>query len=164
MPEAPESRGRESDVEERPLGSYSALSATWAATFAAALIAARRAGHEPPERIAPWDVVAVGAATQKLSRLITKAKITSFVRAPFVEDEGAAGYGELSERPAGKGPRRAIGELLVCPYCLSNWIASGFGVGLVAAPRTTRLIAAIYTAEAIADFLQLAYKAAEDRS
>jgi hypothetical protein len=32
----------------------------------------------------------------------------------------------------------------------------------VGAPELTRLIAIIYTAETVSDFLQLAYKAAED--
>jgi hypothetical protein len=56
----------------------------------------------------------------------------------------------------------ATGELLTCPYCMGQWVAAGFGVGLVGAPDLTRLVAFIYSAETVADFLQLAYKAAED--
>jgi hypothetical protein len=37
-------------------------------------------------------------------------------------------------------------------------------VGLVAAPRQTRFIAAIYAELTLADFLQLAYRAAEERA
>lgn len=66
--------------------------------------------------------------------------------------------------PRGSGLRLATGELLVCPYCIGQWVASGFGVGLVAAPRLTRLIALIYSAEAVSDFLQLGYLAAEERT
>ena len=54
--------------------------------------------------------------------------------------------------------------MLVCPYCLGQWVAAGFGLGLVGAPELTRLLAFIYTAETVADFLQLAYKSAEDAS
>lgn len=150
--------------EHRPLAGYSVLTATFAVAFAGSLFAARRAGRDMPEQLGPWDLVTAGVATHKLSRLITKDKVTSFVRAPFVRYEESAGRGELNEKPRGSGLRRAAGELLVCPYCVGNWIASGFGVGMVAAPRYTRLIAFIYTAETVSDFLQLAYRAAEDRA
>ena len=70
----------------------------------------------------------------------------------------------MEEAARGTGARFAIGELLVCPYCLAQWVASSFAVGLVAVPRTTRLVAGIYVAETVSDFLQLAYKAAEDRA
>jgi hypothetical protein len=150
--------------EHRPLEGYSALTATFLATFAGALAAARAPGRELPERYSPWDVATTGAATHKLSRLITKAKVTSSLRAPFVRFEGRAGHGEVDEAPRGRGLRLAIGELLACPYCVGQWIAGGLAVGMVAAPRFTRLVAFMYTAETIGDFLQLAYRAAEDRA
>ena len=86
------------------------------------------------------------------------------MRAPFVSYEEKAGRGELNEKPRGTGLRRAVGELLVCPYCVGNWIAAGFGVGMVTAPRYTRLVAFVYTVETVSDFLQIARKAAEDRA
>ena len=58
----------------------------------------------------------------------------------------------------------AVGELLVCPYCIAQWIAGAFTVGYVVAPRATRLLAATWTVHAIADGAQLAYSAAENRS
>jgi len=120
------------------------------------------AGDELPPQPSPWDVATIGVATHKLTRLIARAKVTSFLRAPFVRYEGRAGRAEVNETAEGTGLRRAVGELLICPHCLGQWVAGGFGVGLVAAPRLTRLIAALYTAQATADFLQIAYKAAED--
>jgi hypothetical protein len=56
-----------------------------------------------------------------------------------------------------------VGELLVCPFCLSQWIAAAFALGLMYAPRVTRLIMAMTAMVAISDFLQVAYKAAENR-
>jgi hypothetical protein len=150
--------------QERPLAGYSALSAAFAACLAGALIAARAGGRELPERIDLRDVATIGVATHKVSRLITKARITSFVRAPFVVHEGDAGLGEVSEAPRGEGLRHAVGELLVCPHCISQWVAAGFVVGLVTAPRPTRVVASLYAAKSLADFLQLAYKAAEDHA
>jgi hypothetical protein len=105
----------------------------------------------------PFDVVLVAAATHKLARIIAKDAVTSPIRAPFTEFAGAAGDAELSEEVRGEGTRHAVGELLSCPFCLAQWIATGFAFGLVFAPRATRLVAATMTAVAGSDFLQLAY-------
>jgi hypothetical protein len=145
--------------EHRPLGGYAVLSATLATGFAAAL-----AGSELPERIGAQDVLLAGVATHKLSRLLAKDKVTSFIRAPFTEFQEPAGKGELEEKPRGKGLRLATGELLVCPYCVAQWISAGFAVGYVRAPRLTRLLAGMWTMYAISDGLQLAYLAAEERA
>jgi hypothetical protein len=40
------------------------------------------------------------------------------------------------------------------------WVASGLGLGFVAAPRVTRFVAGVGTALALADFLHLAHAAA----
>jgi hypothetical protein len=149
----------------RPLGAYALLASAFAAAFAGSLAAARRAGHPLPREIAAGDVVLAGIATHKLSRLIARDKVTSFLRAPFTRFQETAGHAEVEEAPrAERGLRLAIGELVVCPYCLAQWIAGAFTVGLVAAPRLTRLLAAMWTAHALADAAQLAYGAAERRT
>lgn len=150
--------------EQRSLAAYSVLTAIFGAGFAGGLAAAYRHRGGWPERVEPLDIVTVGIATHKLARLITKDKVTAFIRAPFVRYEESSGQGEVEEEPRGEGLRHATGELLVCPYCVSQWVVGAFGVGLVAAPRFTRLVAGIYTAEAVADFLQLAYLASEERA
>jgi hypothetical protein len=150
--------------EHRPLAAYAGLTAAFGAAFGGSLAALRVAGRELPERPAAADIALTGIATHKVTRLIAKDRVTSFIRAPFTRYQEPAGHGELEEAARGTGPRLAIGELLVCPYCLAQWVAAGFAVGLAAAPRTTRFIAAIYAAETLSDFLQLAYKAAEDRA
>jgi hypothetical protein len=146
-----------------PFGGYAFMTAVFLTAFGGAMGAARASGRELPERISTQDVVLVGVASHKLSRLISKDRITSFVRAPFTEFQQRAGHAEVDEQPRGRGLRRSLGELLTCPYCLAQWVTAGFAVGLVYAPRGTRLLATVYTAEAISDFLQLAYKAGEDR-
>jgi Protein of unknown function (DUF1360) len=150
--------------EHRPLAGYALLTAAFFAASAGALLATRRSGHELPERMRASDVLLAGAATHKISRLLAKDKVTSAIRAPFTEYEEGSGHGEVSEKPRGRGVRYAIGELLVCPYCLGQWVAAGYGVGMVAAPRLTRLVGFVYTAETVGDFLQLAYSAAEEKS
>jgi hypothetical protein len=150
--------------EYRPIGGYAVLTGGFGAALAAALIAARQTGRGLPERIGAADLVTAGLATHKLSRLIAKDKVTGFVRAPFTRFQEPAGHGEVEEAPRGRGLRFAMGELLVCPYCLAQWVAGGFAVGYVYAPRLTRLLAGMWTIHAIADGAQLAYSAAEQRS
>jgi hypothetical protein len=140
--------------EERPrLRSYAAMTSAFGAGAAAFLIAARRGEVELPETVTK-DLLLVGASTHKLARLITKDKVTSFLRVPFRRLEGEAGPAEVSEETRGTGPRAAIGELIGCPYCLGLWVASGLMVGLSLAPGEIRLITSTLSALTISDFLQ----------
>ena len=155
--------GYEQPLDKPPLRSYGVLVAAFNVSFAGSLYALKRSGRELPARIEPQDLVLLGAASHKLSRLLSKDKVTSVVRAPFTRYEERGGPGEVEEQPRGSGLRRAVGELITCPYCLDQWVASAFTLGLVAAPRQTRLVASVFTIVAISDFLQVAYKAAEKR-
>jgi len=150
--------------EHRPLGGYAILSGAFGVAFTGALLAGRAGGGPLPERIGAHDLLIAGIATHKVSRLIAKDKVTSFLRAPFTRFQEKAGHGELEEEPVGRGLRLATGELLVCPYCLAQWVAGGFVAGYVHAPRLTRLLAGLWTIHAVADAAQLAYSAAEQRS
>ena len=144
--------------EPRPLGSYALLVALFNALVVGFLLAVRRSSRELPERIAVGDVLLLGAATHKLSRLVTKNKPTSALRAPFTEYEGPAGRGEVEEKPRGEGLRRAIGELLVCPYCMGLWVATALACCLVLLPRTTRFVAAIFSILGLSDLFQIAHR------
>jgi Protein of unknown function (DUF1360) len=148
------------DDEHRPLAGYTLLSTGFATAVAAALYAKR---HDLPERIATRDLVMAGIATHKVSRLIAKDKVTGFVRAPFTRFQERTGHGEVEEEARGRGVRHAVGELLICPYCVGQWVAGGFVAGYVHAPRLTRVLAAMWTIHAVADALHLAYVAAEER-
>jgi hypothetical protein len=147
------------------LGSYAALIATYGAVVSSATFALSRRDRLP-ERV-PWSDLALAAmASNVLSRRITKDKITRVVRAPFTEAEGAGAPGELNETvKAEAGPRRAIGELLACPFCLSQWTSAAFVLGLVAAPKPTRLVASVLAVAGASDHLQYVrealHKAAE---
>jgi Protein of unknown function (DUF1360) len=148
--------------EDVPLGSYATLVGTFNALFAVLLLATRRSRRELPEKIGLGDVLLLGTATFRLSRTLGKDRVTSFLRAPFAEYEGPGGPGEVEERPRGRGVQRAIGELLVRPYCLAQWIAAAFVYGLAIRPRPTRLVAAVFAVKTVADGLQIAYKEAEE--
>jgi Protein of unknown function (DUF1360) len=146
-----------------PLASYALFAAVFHAAMAGAVVAAKRSGRDLPERVEPRDLLLIGTASHKLSRLVAKKKITAFVRAPFTELDGKGGPAELEEHARGTGLRRAVGELLLCPYCLGLWASGGFHAGLLFAPRTTRFSASVLTAMTISDLLQIAQRAAEER-
>ena len=122
-----------------------------------------RSGRGFPERIGIRDVLLAGVATHKLSRVIAKDRVTDPLRAPFTEFQGEGGPGEVEETPRGTGVRRAIGELLVCPFCLGQWIATALLAGLAVVPRATRLVCSIFAAVTIGDFLQVLYKGSEEK-
>jgi hypothetical protein len=68
----------------------------------------------------------------------------------------------MEEVRSTNGSRHSIAELITCPFCLDVWVATGFTFGLVFAPRLTRLVAGTFTALTGADFLHLAYAAAQE--
>jgi hypothetical protein len=146
---------------QRPLGGYLGLLGVYAgATGAGAMWAAVRRRGRPGDvrrEFAPWDVAQMAVATHKLSRMIAKDPVVSPVRAPFTRYQGLSAPGELAEEVRGDGWRHSVGELLTCPMCLAQWVATGLGLGLLIAPRTTRVTLATFTAVAGADFLQHAY-------
>lgn len=148
--------------QQPPLLSYLTLTGVFLSLFGGALWRAKR-GRRLPERVPTGDLLTIGVATHKLSRLVAKDKVTSPLRAPFTEFEEKGGPAELEERARGTGLRKAVGDLLICPYCIGLWIAGGFSISLLFAPRLTRLLAALFSALAISDFLQIAYKAAEKK-
>lgn len=149
---------------ERPLGAYVGALGVYGALVGGLCGAAWLTGHRPPRRVAPGDLVLMACATHKLSRLIAKDPVLSPLRVPFARYEGVSAPAELSEDVRGHGLRHGIGELLTCPFCMAQWVATGYAGGLVFAPRATRLFGAVMTAVAGADWLQLAYAWLQQRA
>jgi hypothetical protein len=148
------------DRPDRPLAGYAALMAGYGAlmTGATALLAHR---GRLPDRLRASDALLLAVATHKLSRTLAKDAVASPLRAPFTRFKGAAGPGEVNEDVRGVGVQKAAGELVSCPFCLDQWVASAFVVGLAVAPQLTRFVASTFAVRAGADFLQFAYAAAE---
>ncbi|MFL5907210.1 MAG: DUF1360 domain-containing protein [Solirubrobacterales bacterium] len=149
--------------EDRPMGSHLALVVTYNGLFGAFLAARARWGKGLPPRIGVGDLLLAGIATHKLSRVIAKDRVTAPLRAPFTEFQEEGGPGEVEETPRGSGIRRAIGELLICPFCLAQWVATAILTGLAVVPRATRFVCSIFAAVAISDFLQIVYKGSEEK-
>ncbi len=154
--------GRSEERDEHPLGGYLVLIGTFSTVAAGFVAWMRRTGREFPDRFDGRDLALITLATHKASRLLAKDRVTRPVRAPFTRFQRDSGAGEVEERARGRGLRRAIGELLVCPYCLGMWVASILAVGMTVAPRQTRWVASVLSAHFGADVLQVAYKKLED--
>lgn len=148
---------------DQPLGGYSVLATAFTTALAAGVTSAHRRGRLPDD-IGTKDIVVCGLATHKIARLLTKDSVTSFARAPFVRLEEKSGSNSIKESPRGRGLRRSVGELISCPECTGQWVASGLVVGLVHAPRVTRLLAAMYASLALGDMLQFVYAGLKSRA
>lgn len=147
--------------EEQPLGAYLAATAVYNVVLAGLIAAVQKRRGAP--RIGLGDFVLLAIASHKLSRTISKEKVTAPLRAPFTELQGPGAPAEVEEKPRGTGVRRLIGELLVCPYCLVQWVAPGFFAAFAFWPRATRFVAQILAAVTVADFLHVLYKGSEEK-
>jgi hypothetical protein len=156
-----DARAAAAERDRGSLAAHAGLTTLYLGLVAGGLLAAQRRGRGIPERIPYSDLLLIGIAAHKLSRLITRAKVTNFLRAPFTEFERFAGHGEVEEKARGTGLRRAVGELVLCPFCMGQWASGGLTVAYVASPRLTRLAAGILAAHAVSDFLQLIYREEE---
>lgn len=151
------------DGEPRPLGGDLGAMGVYLGLVSAAAAAVRASGRELPERIPFGDGALLTVATFRLARRIAKDPVTSPIRAPFTRFRGASGHAEVAEevREHG-GVKHAVGELLTCPFCLAQWVGTGFVFGYVAAPKTTRLAALTMTMVAGSDVLQFVYDAIQN--
>lgn len=143
--------------EDRPLRGYLLLDATYVSLVGTIALTLRRRRIPLPERLSVLDLALVGLATHKVSRTVAKDAITSPLRAPFNRYSGPGAPAELNEEVVAEGVPHALGELVSCPFCLAQWIATGFVTGMVVAPKATRLVASTFATVSISDFLQMAY-------
>nr|AJK74019.1 hypothetical protein RC58_02510 [Mycobacterium avium subsp. paratuberculosis] len=146
----------------RPLGGYLAVLVVYGLVVTAATLAALASGRSLPTRWRAQDLLILTLGTHKLSRTLTKDAVTSPLRAPFTHYAGTGGPAEVQEEVREQSQlRHSLGELLTCPFCLDMWVAPGFAIGLVFAPRYTRLVAGVFSVLTGADFLQLGYAIAQ---
>ncbi len=109
------------------------------------------------QEVTTGDLFLLGIATQKVSRVLARDRVAQPLRAPFTEFEKPAGAGEVEEKARGRGLRKAIGQLVICPYCLGVWVASAFIYGFNLNPSLTRMVASIFAVSTISDFAQHGY-------
>lgn len=147
--------------KQRPLQTYAIFMSIFAALFGGAVALAGARGRLP-ERARVSDILLAGIAGHKLARLVATDEVTAPIRAPFVM--ARVKNGDVVEEPTGTGMRRAFGELLTCPSCVGQWACAAFVAGILHSPRVTRIVASVFAADAISDFLHVAYRASKDRA
>jgi hypothetical protein len=138
-------------TENPPYQAYATIAAIFLGGLGGVAALARRS---PPSTA--LELAALAAATFKVSRTLSRERVGSFVRQPFVK--GDADTGE-DEQPAGEGLQRAIGELVTCPRCLGTWSAAALVSTEMLSPRFGRLLTWSLGASAANDFLQAAFGA-----
>jgi hypothetical protein len=151
------------------LASYRRVGVVYLGAVAGVAALAKRRGlptiPPPTDRLQELgDLALVAVSTYKMSRLLSKQRVTAPLRAPFTHDDGPAGPGEVTAQPVGEGWRRSVGELLSCPFCLDVWIATASIAGLRLAPRVARPVVVTSAAVGLADLLQFVYVQMEHRA
>jgi len=142
--------------DPRPLEGHAGLLASYAVLAGAVALGLRRK-ESRLKSLGPMDLVLYGLATEHLSRTLTKDSVTAVLRSPFARFKEPAGEGEVNEEVIGTGARHAIGELITCPFCLAQWVATGLIAGSVAAPALTTAVVSVSAAARVSDYLDLAY-------
>jgi hypothetical protein len=125
-------------VQEAP---YAALSALF---WAGLLVAARAGRGRLAEPTSATDLLSLGLASAKIGSTVAEDRVTVFLRRPFAD-------GPAAVQPSGNGLRRAVGELVTCPHCVSLWAAGALAAAQLARPRETRLVTRVFAAYALAD-------------
>jgi hypothetical protein len=137
-------------VEQTPTEpvDYAAISATYGALLGTLVLAARDRGED----LRPAEFLPLGVAAFALTKAISREKVETWVRRPFVEEEHPAG-----RRPKGTRLRYAVGELLTCTRCLGAWSALGLTALRVTRPRESRVVTTALATSAVNDFLFAAF-------
>lgn len=138
------------------------LSGGYTVTAAAALLASTRGGTTG-HPVSSSDILRIAIATHRLSRVVTKETVTAPLRAPFTRPVGTGMASEVEEEvvtdPVHDPLSHALGELLTCPFCMAQWIATALVGAHLIAPRQARMVTAVLSAVAGADALHFVYGA-----
>jgi hypothetical protein len=133
-------------TERPPFEAYAGIAGTLLAGLGLVSALSRRS---PPGTA--LELVALSAATFKASRTLSRERVASFLREPFVEGD--------DEHPAGEGLQRALGELVTCTRCVGTWSAAALASTQMLTPRFGRALTWTLAAGAANDFLQASFAA-----
>jgi len=118
------------------------------ATFS--LTAHRREGQAGGS---PFDLLLLGLASYRIGRMLAYERVAEPLRAPVTTTvPDPSGFGETVVA-RGDGSRKAIGELLSCPICISTWASAGLVYGMQLAPAPTRVLAKTLGVAGIAELI-----------
>jgi hypothetical protein len=130
--------------------SYALVEAVFVAGLAGLSVLTRRREANGDRAVPLRELPVLAAATFALADVVAKEKISTWLREPFVEE----GVDHKPVRPAGRGLRYTIGELLTCTRCVGTWSALGL-VGLrTASPSAGRAVSIVLALGGANDVLQ----------
>jgi uncharacterized protein DUF1360 len=137
-------------VEQTPTEpvDYAAISATYSALLGTLVLAARDRGED----LRPAEFLPLGVAAFALTKAVSREKIETWMRRPFVEEDSPTG-----RHPKGRRLRYAVGELLTCTRCLGAWSALGLTALRVSRPREAKVVTTALATSAVNDFLFAAF-------
>ena len=151
--------------EERPLAGDLGAMGVYLGLVTAGIATVRARGTELPDRIPLGDAGTPDGRDLPAARRIAKDPVTAPCGRRSRPSRAPSGHAEVAEevREHG-GAKHAVGELLTCPFCLAQWVGTGFVFGYATAPKATRLAALTMTMVAGSDVLQFAYDAIQNGS
>lgn len=109
-----------------------------------------------PQNIRILDLVLLGLAVARLTDIISTDDIMRWLREPFVrmEETEIAGREVQTRVGRGRGFRRVLGELFICPWCVAVWVAAGLSYLYYLAPEPIWLFILILAVSEIASLFQ----------
>ena len=109
-----------------------------------------------PKDIKLLDLALLGFATARLTDIISTDEVMTWLREPFVRMEPVeiAGYEAEIRVGRGAGFRKALGELLSCPWCVGVWVAAGLTYAYFLIPSITWLFILVLAIAEIGSIIQ----------
>ena len=120
-----------------------------------------------PESVSAFDFLLLCLATFRITELITADRITKFLRDPFVHREKVRepdGSEDVKVKPAGRGLKKFIGELIICPWCIGVWIGTVLTYFYLLAPGPARVFLLAVSAAAGGILIQLFAKLLDQKT
>jgi hypothetical protein len=139
---------------------YVALEVVFATGLAGVIALTARRTRTKVTPISRGELPALAVATFALADVVSKERISTWLREPFVVE--SADHRPLE--PTGTGMRRAIGELLTCSRCAGTWSALGL-LGLrTAFPTAGKVTINVLALTGANDILQAGFRILVERA
>ncbi len=139
---------------------YALLEAVFLLGLVGVIALSRRRERDCSPAIPQRDLPVMALATFALADTLAKEKISTWLREPFVVEDGQ----HKPVAPEGHGLRHAIGELLTCTRCVGTWSALAL-VGLrTASPSAGRAVANVLALAGGNDLMQTCFRMLSERT
>jgi hypothetical protein len=140
--------------QKPPHSAYALIIAVYLTFFSLVAALAGRQRKLPKQFPPGRDLLILGLATFRLSRLVAHDRVTSVFRLPFVEEgKGEEQIEGTKEQPKGRGFQLAVGQLFNCSWCTSMWAGTFNLAAYTLFPGIGRLFLLALSTSGIAEML-----------